>query len=154
MIQNLVQKLNSIILVSNDHEMAEESGESAEVCTFNFNFTGLPECLKFTKSVNYIRSLIDNDPILINTAENATELNEDLLQMLSKMPSCTISFPKMFFNQNSDTYQRNVTGFLSLLQTCLLSQSGRNLSETNNLVRGGNQEDLQAAFHSSEDKNG
>ena len=139
--------------MSNDHEMAGESAENAEVCTYNFNFTGLPESVNCCLSDNY------DDPILIDTAENATELPNDLLLMLSKIRSCTISFPKMFFNQNGDIYQRNVAGFLSLLRTCLLSQSGRNevriqnLNQTDNLIRGGNQEDLQAAFHNSEDKN-
>ena len=55
------------------------------------------------------------------------DLDPDLLLAFSQMPSCSISFPRKFFDQN---IVRNVKGFLAVLESCLLSPESRlNTSE-------------------------
>ena len=55
-------------------------------------------------------------------------IDPDLLLAFAQMPSCKISFPRMFFGQNIG---RNIKGFLAVLQSCLLSQSGSERSCSN-----------------------
>lgn len=82
-----------------------------ESLTYTFSFTELPKIMKITGPLG-------TQPI---TVSNANELlSDDPLLALSRALSCSASFPTTFFDKNSETYARNVKGFVGLLEQCLL----------------------------------
>ena len=65
-------------------------------------------------------------------------------------------FPKIFFDQNSGIYQRNVDGFLKLLRLCLVQPVGQSESLRVDERKSDTQDNLSAksAPNGSEDTNG
>ena len=118
----------------------------SDIC-FSIDFSGLPK-VGFRKLNITSNELIDYSVDLRET----TFHSDDLLLTLAKMPKCSITFPKAFCYQNSDDhYQRNVEGFLKVLELCLLNQSGLNINERSNNTPQDDYFDLSAAPHGSDD---
>ena len=99
----------------------------SEVCVCTFDFTGLPKLMRTTKCLH--DGTKSTEVSIEVSCESFTDT--DLLLALSQMPSCSISFPRMFFDQNIDIYKRNIENIFAVLQSCLLSQSGLSERSTN-----------------------
>ena len=130
-------------------------GAPSEFCSFTFHFHGLPKHVTITKSTG----CLNDDDVNLNLIEVpvSTELFSNRLLTFPQVPShicsvqapsCSVSLPSIFFDGNSDVYEKNVKRFLTFLESYLLSQSGLNISEST--------DDLSAKPlpHGSEDKNG
>ena len=102
----------------------------SEVCVCTFDFTGLPKLMRITRSSECLnegtKSIQVSTDVDIDVSCELTD--PDLLLAFSRMPSCRISFPRMFFSQN---IERNTKGFLAVLHSCLLSQSDFERSHSN-----------------------
>ena len=87
-----------------------------------------------------------------------TELfSDNLLQDFSKMQPCSVCLPKTFFDQDYETYQRNIKGFSTLIGLCLQShesqgESGFNV--TTNESRHHEVSSAKSAPYGFEDRNG
>lgn len=117
---------------------------SEYLCTFHFS--GLPKHMTITKSGD---CCVDST-IKIEVPNDL--FSNHLLRTFSTMQPGGFNFPKTFFDENNDVYQRNVEGFLALLKSCMLNHSGLNTSARN----ANTQDDLSGKStphdHGSEDK--
>lgn len=89
----------------------------SEVCVCTFEFTRLPKLMRITRSNECLNEGTKSTEVFIDVSA-CESIDPDLLLAISQMPSCRISFPRMFFGQN---IRRNAKGFLEVLQSCLLS---------------------------------
>ena len=59
-------------------------------------------------------------------------LSDQLFQAFSNIPPSNLSFPKVFFDQDTEIYQRNIKGYVVVLEEWLLNYYKLNVSpETN-----------------------
>ena len=119
--------------------------------------------MKITKSSDYYidgteDSTRDSTITQITIEVPGTELfSDNLLQDFSKMQPCSVCLPKTFFDQDYETYQRNIKGFSTLIGLCLQShesqgESGCNI--TTNESRHHEVLSAKSAPYGSEDRNG
>lgn len=82
------------------------------------------------ESLIYTFNLSGEEPQLIEISNSNDHelLPESLLAFSSKL-WCRASFPTAFFDQDNEAYQKNVNGFVALLQLCLLNKRGLKPSE-------------------------
>ena len=128
-------------------------GTHGDICTYTFYFTVPPE-----GPSNKLTTTISSDHgVDTKSIEVPGEvLSDDLLLAFSKLDPFTFSFPKIFFDQNSGIYQRNVDGFLKLLRLCLVQPVGQSESLRVDERKSDTQDNLSAksAPNGSEDTNG
>ena len=103
--------------------MGTPQREVDPLCTFTVDFTELPKLVKITSEC------FNGDTKSIEVSEACKIFTNQLIAAFSLLPSCSITLPKVFFDQNNDIYQKHIQGFLDVLRLCLLSQSGLNISE-------------------------
>ena len=139
-------------------------GSHSNNCTCTFHFTGPPEKLPNKLTISTVTSSdcgVDAKTETKTIEVPSEVLSDHLLLAFSKLdPQFTFNLPETFFDQNIETYQRNVEGFLELIRLCLLQllvgqSESLTAGERNNINN--TQDDLsgkRSAPRGSEEKNG
>lgn len=119
--------------------------------------------MKITKSNDYCiddteDSTRDSTITQVTIEVPGTELfSDNLLQDFSKTQPCSVCLPKTFFDEDNETYQRNIKGFSTLIGLCLQSHESQGESGFNVTTNNSRHHEVLSAKsvpYGSEDRNG